>query len=64
MASKHSMPRPHLAYTLNLPLRSEAVKLFYQVLVTHTTSHIVAHQDAPFRDVIITAGEHLPDNMK
>lgn len=40
-------------------LRPEAVKLFYQVLVTHSTSFINAQQDKPYGDIRITSGRLL-----
>ncbi|KAG1669643.1 hypothetical protein FOA52_010803 [Chlamydomonas sp. UWO 241] len=43
--------------------RPEAVKLFYQLLVTHSTAFVVAHQERPFGDIAITAGPNMPAHM-
>ncbi|KAG2427009.1 hypothetical protein HYH02_014655 [Chlamydomonas schloesseri] len=39
--------------------RPEAVKLFYQTLVTHTTGFVRASQAEPYGDIIIMPGRHM-----
>ncbi|KAG2483483.1 hypothetical protein HYH03_017665 [Edaphochlamys debaryana] len=39
--------------------RKEAVKLFYQTLVTHNIGFVRAEQDEPYGDIAISAGRYL-----
>lgn len=40
--------------------RTEAAKLFYQILVTHSTTYVKASQAQAFGDIAIAAGSLMP----
>ncbi len=39
--------------------RPSAIKLFYEILVAHSTSFVKAEQEKPFGDIMISGGRFM-----